>query len=120
MVRAVEEWNRGRRTRGLPAVRIAVGVHVGPVLMGAIGSRNRLEYSAVGDTVNVASRLEQLARRHDAAIVASAETLAGAVQSAAFAARDAARFRAVGPVPIEGRVEPVEAVIVKAGDAGMA
>ena len=120
MVRAVEEWNRGRRTRGLPAVRIAVGVHVGPVLMGAIGSRNRLEYSAVGDTVNVASRLEQLARRHDAAIVASAETLAGATQSATFAARDAARFRAVGPVPIEGRVEPVEAVVVKAGDAGMA
>jgi class 3 adenylate cyclase len=41
MVRSVEDWNRGRRTRGLPAVRIAVGVHVGPVLMGAIGSRNR-------------------------------------------------------------------------------
>ena len=119
MVRAVEAWNRGRRVRGLSTVRIAVGVHAGPVLMGAIGSRNRLEYSAVGDTVNVASRLERLARAHDAAIVASAGTLAAATASGSFPARDAARFGDVGPVPIEGRVEPVDAVVAKAHDAGM-
>ncbi len=118
MVRSVEAWNRGRRTRGLPVVRIAVGVHVGPVLMGAIGSRNRLEYSAVGDTVNVASRLEHLARAHDAAIVASAETLAAAVNSGGFAVNDSKRFRPVGAVQVPGRVEPVEVFVVPAFEAG--
>ena len=112
MVRSVEAWNRGRRTRGLPAVRIAVGVHVGPVLMGAIGSPNRLEYSAVGDTVNVASRLEHLARAHDAAIVTSAETLAAAVNSGGFGAADSRYFRPVGAVQVPGRGEPVEVLIV--------
>jgi len=114
MVQAVEDWNRGRAMRGLQRVRIAVGVHVGPVLMGAIGSRNRLEYSAVGDTVNVASRLEQLARAHDALIVTSAETLAAARESAGFDAADAARFRSVGLVQVPGRAQPVEVVIVPA------
>ena len=118
MVRSVEAWTRGRRSRGLPAVRIAVGVHVGPVLMGAIGSRNRLEYSAVGDTVNVASRLEHLARAHDASIVASAETLAAAVNSGSFAVADSKRFRPVGAVQVPGRGEPVEVFIVPAFEAG--
>ena len=112
MVRSVEAWNRGRRTRGLPAVRIAIGVHVGPVLMGAIGSPNRLEYSAVGDTVNVASRLEHLARAHDASIVASAETLAAAVNSGGFAVADSKRFRPVGAIQVPGRGEPVEVFVV--------
>ena len=112
MVRSVEAWNRGRRTRGLPAVRVAIGVHVGPVLMGAIGSPNRLEYSAVGDTVNVASRLEHLARAHDASIVASAETLAAAVNSGSFAVADSKRFRPIGAVQVPGRGEPVEVFVV--------
>jgi len=117
MVRSVEAWNRGRRTRGLPVVRIAVGVHVGPVLMGAIGSPNRLEYSAVGDTVNVASRLEHLARAHDAVIVASAETLAAAVNSGGFAVADSKHFRPVGAVQVPGRGEPVEVFVVPISNA---
>ena len=112
MVGAVERWNGRRGRRGLPRVRIAVGVHAGPVLMGAIGSRNRLEFSAVGDTVNVASRLEHLARAHDALIVTSIETLDAARASPGFDPADAARFRAVGPVPVTGRARPVEIAIV--------
>lgn len=112
MVRSIEAWNRGRRTRGLTPVRIAVGVHVGPVLMGAIGSPNRLEYSAVGDTVNVASRLEHLARAHGASIVASAGTLAAAVNSGGFAVADSKRFRPVGAVQVPGRSEPVEVFVL--------
>jgi class 3 adenylate cyclase len=59
----------------------------------------------------VASRLEQLARRHDAAIVASAETLAAAQRSGSLLPEAASRFRAVGPVQIQGRGEPVEIVV---------
>ncbi|MDP1966331.1 MAG: adenylate/guanylate cyclase domain-containing protein [Reyranella sp.] len=112
MVKTVADWNCVRHRRGLPQVRISVGVHVGPVLMGAIGSRNRLEYSAVGDTVNVASRLEHLSRDHDAAIVTSAETLSAAGLDAA----DAARFRSIGPVSIPGRAQPIEVFVVAKHD----
>ncbi len=80
--------------------------------MGAIGSRNRLEYSAVGDTVNVASRLEHLSRAHDALIVTSADTLLAARRSAGFTAADAARFHAIGPVSIPGRAHRVEVFVV--------
>lgn len=114
MARTVMDWNRGRQLRGLPPVRISVGVHVGPVLMGAIGSRNRLEYSAVGDTVNVASRLEQLSRSHGAVIVTSAETLDAARTAAGFDPADAARFRPIGPIAVPGRAQPIEVCIVAA------
>ncbi len=115
MARAVDLWNSRRRPRSQPPIRIAVGIHVGPVLMGAIGSQDRLEFSAVGDTVNVASRLEQLARTHDATIVASAETLRAASESGGLGAGQAALFRRVGPVNVPGRDAPVDIFVVPRG-----
>jgi hypothetical protein len=59
-----------------------------------------------------ASRLEHLARAHDASIVASAETLAAAVNSGGFGAADSKHFRPVGAVQVPGRGEPVEVFVV--------
>ena len=47
---------------GLPQLRISVGVHFGPAIIGNIGSERRLEFATLGDTVNVASRLEAASR----------------------------------------------------------
>ncbi|MBL8381019.1 MAG: adenylate/guanylate cyclase domain-containing protein [Burkholderiales bacterium] len=47
---------------GLPAVSIGVGIHLGEAVVGHVGSRARHEYSAIGDTTNVAARLEQLTK----------------------------------------------------------
>ncbi|MBX9946810.1 MAG: hypothetical protein K2Y40_22225 [Reyranella sp.] len=112
MVRSIEAWNAERQPRGQPLIRIAVGIHVGQVLMGAIGSRDRLEFSAVGDTVNVASRLEQLARVHDAAIVASVDALAAAGDAGGLSEQDKALFRGIGEVAIPGRDAPLDVAIV--------
>jgi adenylate cyclase len=48
-----------RAARGEPAVRVAIGIHTGPVVAGNIGSPNRLNYTAVGESVNLAARLCQ-------------------------------------------------------------
>ncbi|MBP6819072.1 MAG: adenylate/guanylate cyclase domain-containing protein [Ferrovibrio sp.] len=64
---ALAEDNRLRRAAGLPALRIRVGLHSGPVVVGNIGAPGRINYTVVGDTVNIAQRLEQLGREHMAA-----------------------------------------------------
>jgi adenylate cyclase len=59
--------NAGWRSRGLPTARLRVGIHTGPVVVGSIGSRERLKYTSVGDTVNLAARLENVDREAFAA-----------------------------------------------------
>lgn len=55
-------WNEERLGKGLTVVHHRVGLHFGEVLVGNIGARSRLEYTVIGDTVNVASRIEGLGK----------------------------------------------------------
>ncbi|MEN0041272.1 MAG: adenylate/guanylate cyclase domain-containing protein [Pseudomonadota bacterium] len=62
IVRDGYAWGETRVAEGKPIVAIAVGVHFGPVIMGDIGSERRLEFAVLGDTVNVAARVETATR----------------------------------------------------------
>ena len=88
-------------TRGL-AVRI--GVHSGPAVVGELGGADRRATMAVGETLNVAARLQGLAE--PGAVVASAATMA--------LVGDRFRTTALGPVALRGVPEPVGAVLVHA------
>lgn len=55
---ALDSDNRARAAQGLPAVRLRVGIHSGPAVVGNIGAPGRVNYTLIGDTVNLANRLE--------------------------------------------------------------
>ncbi len=95
--------DRERRARGEPSLRASVGVHWGPALMGNIGDESRLEFAVVGDTVNVASRLESLTRDLAADIVASEAV----IERAASEGLVLTEFAARGAQTLRGRDAPV-------------
>jgi adenylate cyclase len=76
--RSMADWNREREGRGEPPLTVAIGVHYGPVVTGDVGDARCLEFAVLGDTVNVASRLEALCRPFAAAAIVSCTAAAAA------------------------------------------
>ncbi|HEX7831107.1 MAG TPA: adenylate/guanylate cyclase domain-containing protein [Thermoanaerobaculia bacterium] len=58
MQERVELWNEEREKEGLPPVRIRVGINSGPAVVGNVGTEKRVDYTVLGSSVNIASRLE--------------------------------------------------------------
>jgi len=71
MIEDIRGWSAERVRRGEMPIEIGVGVHYGDVLVGNIGDQRRLEYTVLGDTVNVASRLERLTREAGVPLIVS-------------------------------------------------
>ena len=75
---AVASWNNERGAVGDDGVRIGVGVHWGRVFCGAVGDASRLEFTVLGDTVNVAARLEEATKKASLPLVVSEALLTAA------------------------------------------
>jgi adenylate cyclase len=75
MQAAVDDWNTSRKRRGSNAIRVAIGIHTGHVILGDIGSAKRLEFAVLGDVVNIASRVEGKNRSLDTKILLTAEVM---------------------------------------------
>jgi len=103
MLEAIAEWNRQRIAEDEPPIRIGVGIHYGPAVLGDIGSKRRLEFAVVGDTVNVASRLEGLTRSLAVDLLVSEAFLARVREEGA----DTSTLVDLGLQSLRGREEPV-------------
>ena len=95
--RQTELNSQGWGTDAVEILAIGVGVNTGLVVAGAVGGGGRLEYTVIGDAVNVAQRLQSEAEGGE--IVASASTIAAA---------DGIASEPIGPRQVKGREEPVE------------
>lgn len=104
----ITELNQTLKRRGEAPLKLRIGIHSGMVLTGSLGSRERLEYAVIGDTVNCASRLESLNKeRHQGfvRVLVSTETLG-------LAGEDHKQHSTVdwGEVTVKGRQAPLRVV----------
>jgi len=107
MLAALGQWNREREAEGLMPLRMGVGLHYGQVVLGDIGSRRSMAFATVGDTINVASRLQSLTRELDASVVASG-ALVAAIQREGADVGLLERLKPRGPHTLRGRDTPLE------------
>ena len=82
-----------------PRLRVGIGIHGGPVLMGDIGGATQFQFTVIGDAVNVASRLETLTRAHDTPLIVSGPVIA----AAGLGQISLARFAPLPELAIRGR-----------------
>ncbi|WP_119270275.1 adenylate/guanylate cyclase domain-containing protein [Taklimakanibacter deserti] len=97
---ALAEWNKARVAADDDPITVGMGVHEGEAFIGAIGDDTRLEFTVLGDTVNIANRLEQATKIHHVMLIASADTVKAAGE-------DPALWRDLGYAELRGRAEPL-------------
>jgi adenylate cyclase len=111
---SVRQWNARRTGVGLQPVDVRIGCQYGPVVLGAVGSERKLSIAVVGDTCNVASRLQALCRELDAEICFGS----GLIDAVRSRGHESTLDGIVGhgAVTVRGRDEPVQVWVVPRSD----
>jgi adenylate cyclase len=100
MLEAMDQLNARLAAQGKPQLGMGVGICTGPAVVGSLGAADRVEYAVIGDTVNMASRLEGLNKDFGTQVLLAATT------RAALGPR--APVRSLGEVEVKGKTRKVE------------
>ncbi|MCG3773513.1 MAG: Adenylate cyclase 1 [Nitrospira sp.] len=101
MIEALAVFNVERAVDGLDPVRIGIGIHTGPVIIGTVGMETRMDLTVLGDSVNVAARLEKLNKEYGTSIIVSSPTRELMNDDSLF------QWKELGCLPIRGRAAPL-------------
>jgi adenylate cyclase len=99
MRKALAHLNERLKARGAQTIKTGIGIHTGEVVAGNIGSEKRMEYTVIGDTVNLASRLESSTKELGTPVLISDDTYQ--------LVKDHIEARAVKEITVKGREKPV-------------
>jgi adenylate cyclase len=104
MLDRLERLNRRWEEEGLPQFRIGIGIHVGEAIVGNIGTVKRMQFTALGDAVNLASRLQSATKDLKTELVVSRPVR----EEAGPLLEGLAGFTDRGTISVKGREQPVE------------
>lgn len=111
MHRAVAVYNEHRARSGYAPIDIGIGVNTGSVIIGTVGSSERMDSTVLGDNVNVAARLQELTKAFGARIIISEQT------RSALRDEPDLHLRELGSVPVRGRKNAVRLFEVMNADS---
>lgn len=113
--REIRIYNQSRQAQGRIPIRLGIGIHSGPLVLGITGDEERLDAATISDTVNTASRIESLTKYYKAGIILSQQTVQGIQMD-----QEAFRLRPLGKVQVKGKDEPVSIFECYSGDDAIA
>ena len=105
VAREARAWADVRRAQGESPVDVSVAVTTGPVVVGAVGDESRLEYTVIGDAVNLAAKLDKHNKIERAAVLTTWDTFDRAARQG-YEGRD--RFRMLDAGPVDGVADRIE------------
>ena len=100
MLENLKSFNENQKKKELPEFKIGIGINYGDVTVGNIGTAQKMDYTVIGDAVNLASRLEGLTKVYGISIIVSEEAVAFA--------KNYFYFREVDRVKVKGKLKPVK------------
>lgn len=100
MRRGLHDVNRQLLSKGYPEIDIGIGIHTGNVILGNIGSDKKLDYTVIGDSVNLASRIEGITKQYQVPLLISEDTY--------LALPDSHAYMIVDVVRLKGKQQPVK------------
>jgi two-component system sensor histidine kinase ChiS len=109
MQEALQVYNKHRKSSGFKPIRIGIGLNSGSLMLGTVGEKNRMDTTVISDSVNLASRLEELTKTYKSGILISEETFRGIKNIEKY------HYRCLDVLQVKGREKAVRVIEILEG-----